>query len=82
MIHKKQPKRVYRVFLKYSDIVLSKVLKQLIDHVDQINLRGTMLILINGKLWSHKKRDNCRMMKDFAVRAIDILARERDSMGD
>ena len=22
------------------------------------------------------------MMKDFAVRAIDILARERDSMGD
>lgn len=82
LIQKKQPKRVYGVFIKYSDIMLSKVLKRLIEQADQINSTGAMLILINGKLWSHKKRDNYRMMKDFAVRAIETIVRERESMGD
>ena len=41
-----------------------------------------MTMLINGRLWSHKKRDNLRMMKDFAVRAIGCLERERNSLGD
>ena len=39
-------------------------------------------MLINGRLWTHKKRDNMRMMKDFAVRCIDTLARERLSLGN
>ena len=30
LIQKKQPKRVYRVFIRYSDLVLAKVLKNLI----------------------------------------------------
>ena len=40
------------------------------------------MMLINGKLWAHKRRDNLRMMKDFAVRAIESLVRERNSLGD
>lgn len=40
------------------------------------------MMLINGRLWSHKKRDNLRMMKDFSVRAIGCLERERSSLGD
>ena len=82
LIQKKQPKRVYRVFIRYSDLVLAKVLKNLIQEAENINVRGAILMLINGRLWSHKKRDNLRMMKDFAVRAIETLVRERDSLGD
>ena len=82
LIQKKQPKRVYRVFIRYSDLVLAKVLKNLIQEAENINVRGAILMLINGRLWSHKKRDNLRMMKDFAVRAIETLVRERNSLGD
>ena len=82
LLKKKQPKRVYRVFAKYSDQVLLVVLKHLIERVDDINLQGTIMILVNGRLWSHKRRDNLRMMKDFAIRAINALKRERESLGD
>ena len=40
------------------------------------------MMLINARLWCHKKRDNLRMMKDFAVRGIESLVRERNSLGD
>ena len=40
------------------------------------------MMLINGRLWAHKRRDNLRMIKDFAVRAIESLVRERNSLGD
>ena len=70
---------MYNVFIKYSDQVLVTVLRNLIEHADEINARGAIMMLINGKLWSHKKRDNLRMMKDFAINAIGCLERERDS---
>lgn len=82
LIRKQQPKRVYRVFQRYNDSVLQYVLKNLIEHSDNINARGAIMMLINGRLWSHKKRDNLRMMKDFSVRAIGCLVRERQSLGD
>lgn len=82
LIKKGQPKRVYSVFIKYSDQVLVTVLRNLIEHADEINARGAIMMLINGKLWSHKKRDNLRMMKDFAINAIGCLERERASLGD
>ena len=40
------------------------------------------MMLINAKLWCHKKRDNLRMMKDFSVKAVECLVRERNSLGD
>ena len=82
LIKKKQPRRVYTTFTKYSDKVLETVLKNLIQHATEINARGALMMLINARLWSHKRRDNHRMMKDFAVRAIVCLERERDSLGD
>lgn len=82
LIQKKQPKRVYHVFSKYNDGVIEIVVKNLIEHAETINARGAIMMLINGKLWCHKRRDNLRMMKDFAVRAIECLVRERASLGD
>lgn len=82
LIDKKQPKRVYGLFTKYSDQVLEKVLKNLIEEAENINARGAIMMLINGRLWCHKKRDNLRMMKAFAVKAITTLVRERNSLGD
>ena len=58
------------------------IVGNLVDHAEHINARGAIMMLINGKLWAHKRRDNLRMMKDFAVRAIESLVRERNSLGD
>ena len=82
LIDKKQPKRVYGLFTKYSDQVLEKVVPNLIEEAENINSRGAIMMLINGRLWCHKKRDNLRMMKAFAVKAITTLVRERNSLGD
>ena len=68
--------------MRYTDSVLLHVLKNLIEHANSINARGAIMMLINGRLWSHKKRDNLRMMKNFSLRAIGCLVRERDSLGD
>lgn len=82
LVNKSQPKRVYKTFQRYNDNVLLQVLKNLIERSDTINARGAIMMLINGRLWSHKKRDNLRMMKDFSIRAIGCLERERVSLGD
>ena len=58
------------------------IVGNLVEHAEHINARGAIMMLINGKLWAHKRRDNLRMMKDFAVRAIESLVRERNSLGD
>ena len=82
LIYKKQPKGVYRAFVKYNDQMLRYILKNLIEKADAINARGAIMMLINGRLWSFKRRDNFRMMKDFSIRAIGCLVRERESLGD
>ena len=82
LIYKKQPKGVYRAFVKYNDSMLKYVLKNLLEKADTINARGAIMMLINGRLWSFKRRDNFRMMKDFSIRAIGCLIRERESLGD
>ena len=82
LIHKQQPKGVYRAFLNYNDAVLRHVLQNLIKHAETINARGAIMMLINGRLWTHKKRDNMWMMKDFSIRALACLAKERRSLGN
>ena len=59
-----------------------EVVGNLIEHAESMNARGAIMMLINGRLWAHKRRDNLRMIKDFAVRAIESLVRERSSLGD
>ena len=59
-----------------------KVVGNLVEHAENINARGAIMMLINARLWAHNRRDNLRMIKDFAVRAIESLVRERNSLGD
>ena len=54
----------------------------LIENADQINLKGTLLALVNGNVTHLKRRHNMRLMKSFAFRGLDTLARERKSLGD
>ena len=79
---KNQKKRVFKVFKAYSDEVFAKLMDQMSAQIDKMNVKGILSVLVHGNLSYLKRRDNKRMVRDFAIKGLDILSRERDSMGD
>jgi hypothetical protein len=49
--------------------------------VHEMNLKGVLLVLVNGNVAHLKTRDNIRALFVFAVSGVEILARERNSIG-
>lgn len=50
-------------------------------NADDINLKGTMLVLVNGNIAGVKRRSNTRLMLDFSIKGLSVLKRERESLG-
>ena len=82
LIKRDQKKRVYKTFKKYSDEVFEKLISQLLQNIDQVNLKGVMLVLVNGQVVHLRKRDNIRKLRDVAFKGIGALVRERNSLGE
>lgn len=78
---RKQRRRVYTVFKKYSDEVFERLGKALINSANQINVKGIFYVLIHGKGPYLKKRSNMRLMMEFGLKGLNALVRERNSMG-
>ena len=53
----------------------------LIRTANDINLKGTMLVLVNGSITGVKRRSNTRLMHQFSLKGIQALKRERNSLG-
>lgn len=77
LIKKNQARRVYKVFKKYNDSFYEHVAVNLTRNSEDINLKGSMLVLCNGNVSHLKKRDNIRIMRQFAFKQIIALKRER-----
>ena len=73
---------MYKTFKKYSDEVFEKLITRLLQTIEEINLKGVMLVLVNGQVVHLRKRDNIRRLKDVAFMGIDTLVRERGSLGE
>ena len=82
LIKRDQKKRVYKTFKKYSDEVFDKLITQLLQNIDEVNLKGVMLVLVNGQVVHLRKRDNIRKLRNVAFKGIGALARERNSLGE
>ena len=54
---------------------------RLIEHCDEINLAGIMLVMVNGNITHLKRRETTRLMLEFALKSVDVLQRERVSIG-
>ena len=54
----------------------------LIRKVDEINVKGALLVLGFGNMSHFKKRSNTRLMRQFAIKAIDNLFEEKKSIKD
>ncbi len=50
---------------------------KLIERVDEINLTGILLILVNANITGLKRYENTRKMKAFAIKGLMVLKRER-----
>ncbi len=82
LVKKEQDKIVIKTFLKYNEAFMEKIIVNLIRNSDEINLKGTMLVLVHGNLAHIKRNANMRLMGQFAFRGVQALDRERESIGD
>ena len=51
-------------------------------NISEINLKGIFLVLAQGNVAHLKRRNNVRLLRQFAIRGIDTLIDERDSIND
>jgi hypothetical protein len=51
-------------------------------NISEINLKGIFLVLAQGNVAHLKRRNNVRLLRQFAIRGIDTLKDERDSIND
>ena len=62
--------------------MFEKLIAQLLQNIDEVNLKGVMLVLVNGQVVHLRKRDNIRRLRDVAFKGIGALVRERKSLGE
>lgn len=55
---------------------------KLTNNIEEINLKGVFLVLAHGNMAHLKKRSNVRLMRLFAIKGVETLAREKDSIND
>lgn len=53
----------------------------MIRNSDDINLKGVLLALVHGNVAHLKRRENMRLMGQFAVKGVAAIERERLSLG-
>ena len=70
MIKKKQPAKVFKNFKKYNSEFYEKIVVNLNRNAQEINLKGTLLALVNGNVAHLKRRDNMRLMNEFALKGV------------
>ncbi len=81
LIKKKQPARVFKIFKKYNAAFYEKIVVNLNRNAHEINLKGTLLALVNGNVAHLKRRDSMRLMNEFALKGVQAIRREQNSMG-
>ncbi len=70
LIKKKQPAKVFKNFKKYNSEFYEKIVVNLNRNAQEINLKGTLLALVNGNVAHLKRRDNMRLMNEFALKGV------------
>jgi hypothetical protein len=59
---KLQTPRTFKMFKKYHDAFYEHIAVNLIRNADEINLKGTILVLVSGNVTHLKLRANMRLM--------------------
>lgn len=72
---------MYKSFGLYNGQFQDAIVPRLIERAEEINLNGVMLILVNANVTHLKRYENSRKMQAFAIKALAVLKRERQSIG-
>ena len=62
LVKKSQDRRVYTYFKKYNEEYYEKLAIQLLRNINEINLKGILLVLAHGNQAHLKKRSNSRLI--------------------
>lgn len=81
LIKKSKSSKVFDDFRVFSLFFYEKCVEKLLQHVDEINLKGVCLVLVQGHIIHLKRKHLIRLMFDFALRGVHALERERSSVG-
>ena len=81
LVQKKHPRRLYNYFRKYNEEFYEHLAVNLIRKSDDINLKGAFLVLAHGNMAHLKRRQNMRLMRQFAVKSVQALKDEKTHLG-
>ena len=76
LIKKTQKRAAYNAFKKYNEEFYNKIAVNLARNIEEINLKGVILVLAHGNMAHLKKRENIRIMRSFAVKGINNIKSE------
>ena len=79
---KNQPRRVYNYFKKYNEELQEHLIVNLTRNLSEINLKGIFLVLAHGNVAHLKRRNNVRLLRQFAVKGIETLKDERKTINE
>lgn len=82
LVNKTQPRRVYNYFKKYNEELQEHFIVNLIRNISEINLKGIFLVLAHGNVAHLKRRNNVRLLRQFAVKGIETLKDEKKTIND
>ena len=75
----KQKKRVNSLYSKYNEEFVSHLLISLINCAD-LNLKGIVRVISSGNYAHIKKRENIRLLRDFALKGVMLLRDEKEAV--
>jgi hypothetical protein len=81
LLKKSKSTKVFDDFRVFSLFFYEKCVDKLLQHVDEINLKGICLVLVQGNIIHLKRKNLIRKMFDFALRGVQALEREKSSVG-
>lgn len=82
LVLKNQPRRVYNYFKKYNEELQEHLIVNLTRNINEINLKGIFLVLAHGNVAHLKRRNNVRLLRQFAVKGVETLKDEKKAIND
>lgn len=82
LLKKKITLKEYKDFGNKNHYFFGKAIVNLIKHVDDLDLKGTLLALANGSVAYLKFKDMMGLMHEFSIKGVKALDREKESLGD
>lgn len=81
IVKKVQPMKRFHDFWRYNDRFYEKCATNLAERGDELGIRSTMLVLMNGMVTHLKRHAQIRIMYKFMIKGVARIDKEREHIG-